>query len=52
MSTRLRIGVAGAGLIGRRHIALIDASQDCVLAGIADQPRGRFAIWIEPSGRV
>ncbi|MDH2400600.1 Gfo/Idh/MocA family oxidoreductase [Bradyrhizobium sp. SSUT18] len=36
MSMRLRIGVAGAGLIGRRHIALIDASQDCVLAGIAD----------------
>ncbi|MBR0852089.1 Gfo/Idh/MocA family oxidoreductase [Bradyrhizobium diazoefficiens] len=36
MSGRLRIGVAGAGLIGRRHIALIDASPDCELAGIAD----------------
>lgn len=36
MSGKLRIGVAGAGLIGRRHIELIVASQDCVLAGIAD----------------
>jgi predicted dehydrogenase len=36
MSTKMRIAVAGAGLIGRRHIELIDASADCVLAGIAD----------------
>ena len=36
MSPRKRIAVAGAGLIGRRHIELIVASQDCVLAGIAD----------------
>ena len=36
MSARLRIAVAGAGLIGRRHIELIEASPDCVLAGIAD----------------
>jgi predicted dehydrogenase len=36
MSATMRIGVAGAGLIGRRHIELIDASTDCVLAGIAD----------------
>ncbi|MBR0716603.1 Gfo/Idh/MocA family protein [Bradyrhizobium liaoningense] len=36
MSAKLRIGVAGAGLIGRRHIELIEASPDCVLAGIAD----------------
>jgi len=36
MSAQLRIAVAGAGLIGRRHIELIDASADCVLAGIAD----------------
>ncbi|MGL9623819.1 Gfo/Idh/MocA family oxidoreductase [Bradyrhizobium sp. U531] len=36
MSARLRIGVAGAGLIGRRHIELIAASSDCELAGIAD----------------
>jgi predicted dehydrogenase len=36
MSTKMRIGVAGAGLIGRRHIELIEASADCVVAGIAD----------------
>jgi predicted dehydrogenase len=36
MSTMMRIGVAGAGLIGRRHIELIMASPDCVVAGIAD----------------
>lgn len=36
MSAQMRIGVAGAGLIGRRHIELIEASRDCVLAGIAD----------------
>ena len=36
MSAKMRIAVAGAGLIGRRHIELIEASQDCVLAGIAD----------------
>jgi predicted dehydrogenase len=32
----MRIGVIGAGLIGRRHIELIEASADCVVAGIAD----------------
>ncbi|MCS3764083.1 Gfo/Idh/MocA family protein [Bradyrhizobium centrosematis] len=36
MSARMRIAVAGAGLIGRRHIELIEASPDCALAGIAD----------------
>ncbi|MBV8701072.1 MAG: Gfo/Idh/MocA family oxidoreductase [Bradyrhizobium sp.] len=36
MTAKLRIGVAGAGLIGRRHLELIAASRDCVLAGIAD----------------
>jgi predicted dehydrogenase len=36
MSGVLRIGVAGAGLIGRRHIELVEASADCVVAGIAD----------------
>ncbi|UWU76680.1 Gfo/Idh/MocA family oxidoreductase [Bradyrhizobium huanghuaihaiense] len=36
MSAPMRIAVAGAGLIGRRHIELIEASQDCELAGIAD----------------
>ncbi len=33
---RLRIAVAGAGLIGRAHIALIRRSQQCALAAIAD----------------
>jgi predicted dehydrogenase len=36
MNAMIRIGIAGAGLIGRTHIALIEASRDCVLAGIAD----------------
>ncbi|WP_441233361.1 Gfo/Idh/MocA family protein [Bradyrhizobium sp. 930_D9_N1_4] len=36
MSAQLRIGVAGAGQIGRRHIELIAASPDCALSGIAD----------------
>lgn len=35
MST-MRIGLAGAGAIGRRHVALIEASPDCMIAGIAD----------------
>ncbi|MFY7781112.1 MAG: Gfo/Idh/MocA family oxidoreductase, partial [Tagaea sp.] len=33
---KLRIAVAGAGLIGRRHIATIRASRVASLAGIAD----------------
>ena len=36
MSAPMRIAIAGAGLIGRRHVELIDAAPDCVLAGIAD----------------
>lgn len=36
MNAPLRIGVAGAGLIGRRHAALVAANPDCTLAGIAD----------------
>jgi predicted dehydrogenase len=32
----MQIGVAGAGAIGRRHVELIEASRDCVVAGIAD----------------
>ena len=32
----MRIGVAGAGLIGRRHLELIASSPECVIAGIAD----------------
>jgi predicted dehydrogenase len=34
--TRLRIAIAGAGLIGRAHLARITASDDCTLAAIAD----------------
>ena len=33
---KLRIAVAGAGLIGRAHIALLRKSQSCELAAIAD----------------
>ncbi len=33
---RLRIAVAGAGLIGRRHIALVSQGRDCQLAAIVD----------------
>jgi predicted dehydrogenase len=36
MNAVMRIGIAGAGLTGRKHIELIEASRDCVLAGIAD----------------
>ena len=36
MNNPLRIAVVGAGLIGRVHIAQIEASQQCTLAGIAD----------------
>jgi predicted dehydrogenase len=36
MSAMMRIAVAGAGLIGRKHVELIDASPHCALAGIAD----------------
>lgn len=31
-----RIAVAGAGLIGRRHVALVRQNQECELAGIVD----------------
>jgi predicted dehydrogenase len=34
--SRLRIAVAGAGLIGRRHIELVQASPSCELAAIVD----------------
>ncbi len=33
---RLKIGVAGAGMIGRRHVELIQASAQCELVAIAD----------------
>jgi predicted dehydrogenase len=32
----LQIAIAGAGLIGRRHMALIDASEECAVAAIVD----------------
>jgi len=35
-STPVRIAVAGAGAIGRRHIELIGQSTECVLSGIVD----------------
>jgi predicted dehydrogenase len=34
--SKLRIAVAGAGLIGRTHIGLIQASGECELSGIVD----------------
>lgn len=43
MSAVKRIGVAGAGLIGRKHIELIEASPNCVVAGIADPSAGAKA---------
>jgi hypothetical protein len=36
MSGPIGMGVAGAGLIGRKHVELIEASADCAVAGIAD----------------
>src|SRR5437762_3380835 len=33
MNAVMRIGIAGAGLIGRKHIELIEPSRDCVLVG-------------------
>ena len=36
MARSLRIAVAGAGLIGRRHIELIRQSPECALAALAD----------------
>jgi predicted dehydrogenase len=34
--TKLRIAVAGAGLIGRRHVDLVQESAECELAAIVD----------------
>ena len=36
MSRPLRVGVVGAGMIGRRHIATAIASADAELVGVAD----------------
>ena len=39
---KVRIAVAGAGIIGKRHIEEIDASEMAVLASIVDPgPAGR-----------
>ncbi|WP_116046027.1 Gfo/Idh/MocA family protein [Amycolatopsis palatopharyngis] len=38
--SRVRLAVAGAGLIGRRHAALVSASAECELVGIADPESG------------
>lgn len=40
MRRRLRIAVAGAGLIGRRHIVLVAQHEHCELAGIVDPAPG------------
>ncbi len=36
ISQRLRIGLIGAGMIGRKHAHYLDASEDCDLAALAD----------------
>jgi predicted dehydrogenase len=41
---RLRIAVAGAGLIGRRHIELVLADRNCSLAAIVDPASGASEI--------
>ncbi len=41
---KLDIAVAGAGLIGRRHIELIEASTECRLSAIVDPAPGAAAI--------
>src|SRR5258708_17079195 len=43
-NTKLNIAVAGAGLIGRTHIGLIQASAECRLSGIVDPARGAAQI--------
>lgn len=40
MARRLRIAVAGAGLIGRRHIDLVLKDTDCQLAAVIDPAPG------------
>ncbi len=46
---KIRIAVAGAGLIGRRHIELIQASSECELAAIVD-PQPATAAYAEGLG--
>ena len=44
MTTKLKIAVAGAGAIGRRHIELINASPSCALSAIVDPAPPAVAI--------
>ena len=44
MMSMLKIAVAGAGLIGRRHIELVQASPSCTLAAIVDPAPGAAEI--------
>ena len=41
---KIRIAVAGAGLIGRRHIELIQASEACSLSAIVDPAPGAAVV--------
>ena len=45
----LRIAVAGAGLIGQRHVQLVQASPECQLSAIVD-PAPAAAIVAEQAG--
>jgi predicted dehydrogenase len=47
----MRIGVLGAGRIGRRHIDLIRQSTECVLAGVADPFRPADAATLSGGAR-
>src|SRR3954449_421524 len=57
MTAPVRIAVAGAGLIGRRHIEEIDASRTAQLAAVVDpgpaaaEGAGRFGVPLYPSLR-
>jgi predicted dehydrogenase len=47
MPTLPRIAIVGAGAIGRRHIQLVRASNECTLAAIVDPMPGAAAIALE-----
>ena len=47
MRRALRIGLIGAGLIGRKHAGYLKASSDCVLAAIADPSPDAKEVTIE-----
>ena len=52
MTALKRIGVAGAGLIGRRHIELIDASPGSVVAGSPAPPPAAMALRPAPASHA